>query len=329
MSKLEDLYKTLGVSSDASLEQIRLAYRRLAREIHPDHNPDDPSSTQRFSKLTQAYNILSDSKKRAAYDTLLKSKAGADESRKDTGRSLGSFFKRIFASSGPLPEDGRDLKTKLTVMLSDLVSGTKMHLEVPSTRPCSSCGGIGITAGSSGESESRPCASCESTGRQACVNKLEVFIPPGLEDGTTLKISGEGEPGLRGGKNGDLFVQVNISPHPVLERNGKDLFCEVPISLQVALMGGQVDVPGLEKLLVLKIPANTLSGKIMRLRGQGLPSAKGGKRGSLMVKIMVDLPGKLNSKQRSDLGKVLSGLGMDNYREVTRFLKIMKTLFPK
>lgn len=324
MNKLEDLYLTLGVSSQASPEQIRLAYRRLARQVHPDHNPDDPQASQSFSKLTEAYRVLSDPQKRQAYDVFRKNNTSSS-SRKDTGASLSAFFKKLFGSGGPLPEDGRDLKTNLTITLSDLVSGTMIHLEIPSTRPCSSCKGR-TTIGDVPDADAQDCKECKGTGRQAYLNKLEVRIPAGLEDGTRLKISGEGEPGLRGGKDGDLFVQVEVKAHPMLSRQGRDLSCRVPITLGVALLGGEVEVPGPDKLLTLKVPAGTAEGKVMRLRGQGLPLSGGGRRGSLLVSIFVDMPTKLSKKQRSELREVLEKLDSDNYPQVRRFARLLKTL---
>lgn len=321
MNKLDDLYLTLGVSSRASFKQIRLAYKKLARQLHPDHNPDDPLASQRFSKLTEAYRVLSDPQKRRAYDLYRKDETSA-KGVADSGASMSAFFKKLFGADGPQPEDGRDLKTSLTVMLSDLVSGSRIHLEIPSSRACPQCKGMGKSDGDNDP----PCPACKGSGRENFSNKLEVRIPAGLEDGTTLRISGEGEAGLRGGKNGDLLVHVTVKPHPLLRRQGRDLHCQVPIPLGVAILGGEVNVPGLEKSLTLKIPAGTFTGKFMRLRGQGLPSAGGSRRGSLLVEISVDMPTKLNKKQRSVLAKALESVDEKHYPEVRRFLRIMNNL---
>ncbi len=323
MNKSEDLYLVLGVSSRASSQQIRLAYRKLARKLHPDHNPDDPDAAQRFSHLTEAYRILSDPQKRQAYDTFRKSEGSFVDAKQQAGTSFGAFFKKLFGSDGPAPQDGRDLKTNVTVTLSELVRGTRMHVEIPSTRPCSTCNGLGTDEGDNHSA----CRDCKGSGYEPWLNKLEVGIPAGLDDGTKLKISGEGEAGLRGGKNGDLFVEVKVKPHPVLSRKGRDLSCRVPVALGIALLGGDVEVAGLEKSLRLKIPAGTVSGKVMRLRGQGLPPSGGGKRGSLLVTVMVEMPTKLNKKQRLEISKVFNSLSEDNYPEVKRFAKMLKSLF--
>lgn len=289
-------YRLLGVDPDASAEQIKRAYKRRARQLHPDHRPDDPASADEFRRLKEAYRVLSEPALRAEYDRLrapapTPSEPASPAPEPGPAAALGAFLRRLFGSGAQSAEDGDDLRCDLTVGLADLVAGSRILLVLPSTRA-----------------------------------RLEVSIPPGIETGTRLRLAGEGEAGLRGGRPGDLFVEITVADHPLLERRGKDLHCQVPIPLPLALFGGQVDVPGPTTSLTLEVPAGARSGQVLRMSGAGLPPQGGGPRGDLLASLQVEFPNGLEPAERQALAAALDRLDPSRFPAVDRFRRTLRSI---
>lgn len=337
-------YDILGVSSDASLEEIKKAYRKLALEYHPDRNPS-PEAEERFKMISQAYAVLSDPEKRAAYDRALRGE-GTD--------TLEGFFNEVFESFfgfSPRPR-GSDLKYELRLTLEEIASGVRKTLRFPRREICNHCQGSGAdspheripcpTCGGRGEVRitqgffvvAQTCTHCQGVGyriRKRChrcrgegwlevERNLEIEIPPGIEEGTRLKIRGEGEPGARGGPRGDLYIEIQLEPHPFFKREEQDLLVQVPIPLSQALLGGEVIIPllgGGEKRLEIHGPEDLR--RTHRFPGLGLPNSKGGKRGDLLVSLVVEFPESLKGNERKLLKDAFSHIPEDRYPETHKF----------
>ncbi|WP_151670090.1 molecular chaperone DnaJ [Nitrincola schmidtii] len=343
MSK-KDYYELLGVPRDASDRDIKKAYRRLAMKYHPDRNPDDKQAEDKFKELSEAYEVLSDSQKKAAYDQF--GHAGVDGQGMGGGGFHGGFegnfsdifgdvFGDIFGGGAggkrrSSVQRGADLRYNLDLTLEEAVRGCEKSLRVPtlvgcevcdgsgakpgtSAKTCGTCGGMGQvrmqqgffsvqqtcpTCHGQGKVISDPCNACHGQGRVEKVKTLQVKIPAGVDTGDRIRLSGEGEAGSHGGPSGDLYVQVNVREHPIFQRDGKHLYCEVPISFVDAALGGELDVPTLDGRVKLKVPAETQTGKLFRLRGKGIAPVRGGSVGDLMVKVTVETPVSLNSRQK-------------------------------
>ncbi len=308
-----DLYGLLEVAADAEVPEIKRAFRTRARQLHPDRNPDDPASAEAFGQVREAYRILSDPDLRAEYDR--RRTAGSPPK---AGRGLKAWLRKVFGAEGLGPSHGDDLQTHLKVSLADLVSGPRIQFSLPSSRACKGCQGQGLLPALEEEPASS-CRACGGSGRLPTKVRLEVRVPPGAEDGTRLKIDAEGEPGLRGGKDGDLYVQLDLEQHPLLTRSGPDLRCELPVPLPVALAGGELSVPGPASRLSVKIPAGVQSGATLKLAGQGLPPVGGGARGDLLVDVQIELPRGLGADQRQALTRALEDLGPEHYPRAARF----------
>jgi molecular chaperone DnaJ len=344
-----DLYEILGVDRRASQEEIKQAYRRLAREMHPDVRRDDPHATDRFKEVNEAYAVLSDPAKRSQYDRF--GRVDLDTGRFDPGASpLDDLFEMFFgarpaARTGPQgPERGADLRYDLEVTLEEVAAGSERRIEVSRLETCPACFGTGAERGSSpqpcpacrGTGEARvtrrtmfgvmtqigPCAQCEGTGTyisdpcrscrgagQAMARReITVTVPAGVEDGTRLRLAGEGEAGVRGGPRGDLYVVVRLVPHPVFNRRGRDLHAEAEITMTQAALGGQMRFPGLGREEAVAIPAGAQPGDTITLRGRGLPDLRGN-RGDLHVHLRVTIPRRLSSEQRTLLEVFARSLG--------------------
>ncbi|SEG80993.1 molecular chaperone DnaJ [Marinobacterium lutimaris] len=344
MSK-QDYYELLDVPRDASDRDIKKAYRRLAMKYHPDRNPDDKAAEDKFKEISEAYEVLSDAQKRAAYDQF--GHAGVDGQGGGFGGGgfggggdfsdiFGDVFGDIFGGGGgggrrrSSVQRGADLRYNLDLNLEEAVRGCEKTLKVPtlvgcevcdgtgakpgtSAKTCGTCGGIGQvrmqqgffsvqqtcpTCRGEGKVISDPCNSCHGQGRVEETKTLQVKIPAGVDTGDRIRLTGEGEAGTHGGPAGDLYVQVNVLQHPIFERDGKHLYCEVPISFVDAALGGELDVPTLDGRVKLKIPAETQTGKLFRLRGKGIAPVRGGSTGDLMVKVTVETPVSLSSRQK-------------------------------
>ncbi|MEZ5504096.1 MAG: molecular chaperone DnaJ [Halioglobus sp.] len=349
MSKKRDYYEILGVSKGADEKDIKKAYRREAMKHHPDRNPDDPAAEAKFKEATEAYDVLMDSRKRAAYDQY--GHAGVDPGMGGGGFSGGNFsdifgdvFGDIFGGGGRSrggPQRGSDLRYTLDISLEDAVKGTTVEIRVPSLSTCDTCDGSGAKKGSSpttcgtcggvgqvrmqqgffqvqqtcpscrgrGKTITDPCGTCRGQGRVEKTKKLSVKVPPGVDTGDRIRLSGEGEAGPEGGPPGDLFVQMSVRQHPIFERDGKNLYCEVPIPFVDAALGGDLDVPTLDGRVKLKIPPETQTGKLFRLRGKGVKPVRGGSVGDLLCRVVVETPVKLNKEQKALLEELRSSLG--------------------
>jgi len=333
-----DFYEVLGVEHNASDADLKKAYRRLAMKYHPDRNPGDTASEERFKEAKEAYDVLHDSRKRAAYDQF--GHAGVDPSAGGGGFSGGAGFRDVFDevfgdifSGGHGGRSrvyrGADLRFELTMSLEEAVFGTEARIEVPTHERCSSCNGSGARAGSGpttcttcqGQGQVRvqqgffsiqqtcprcrgtgklitdPCPSCRGAGRVRKRKTLSVKVPAGVDNGDRIRLAGEGEPGEQGGPPGDLYVEINVREHPIFVRDGNNLYCEVPISFATAALGGELEVPTLGGRVNLKIPRETQTGKLFRLRGKGVRSVRGGATGDLVCKVITETPVNLNKAQ--------------------------------
>lgn len=344
MSK-RDFYKVLGVSKDVSESDLKKSYRRLAMKCHPDRNPGDADAEVKFKELSEAYEILSDADKRAAYDRYgHEAFEGGSGSGFNDSSSFSDIFGDVFGdifggSSGRTSvQRGSDLRYTLDLALEEAVFGVEKTIRVPRLAECGSCLGTGAKAGSSpktcstcnGQGQVRmqqgffaiqqtcprchgsgkvitdPCGDCRGQGRKEETKALSVKIPAGVDTGDRVRLSGEGEAGISGGPSGDLYVQVNVRDHRIFARDGKDLYCEVPISFTDAALGGELEVPTLDGRVKVKVPEGTQTGKMFRVRSKGVKPVRGGNQGDLLCRVMIETPINLNSKQR-ELLKELHG----------------------
>ena len=323
----KDYYNILGVKRNASEQEIKQAYRRLARKHHPDVNPGDKSAEAKFKEINEAYEVLSDKENREKYDKYGDQWQYADQFEKarrqqtpfrDFGRSsdtssfysggddMGGLFDELFRGTGTRtytrraqPRRGRDIQSPVEVTLDEAYHGTKRTLSLQTEEPCPTCKGSGLI-------QNVPCATCQGSGAVARIKRLEVKIPPGVKNGSRVRIAGKGQPGY-GGPNGDLYLVVSVKPHRLFERRGDDLYVEVPVPLTVAVLGGEVQVPTLKGKLALKIPAETQNGRAFRLKGQGMPHLGNSSQGDMLAKVNIILPTKL-SPQEKELFRRLSEL---------------------
>ena len=333
MSK-RDYYETLEVSNSASDADIKKAFRRLAMKYHPDRNPDDAEAEHRFKEAKEAFDVLSNADKRAAYDQF--GHAGVDQSVGGGGFSGGfgdafsDIFGDIFGGGRSRVRKGADLQYNLELSLEDAVAGTTVNVRVPTLVGCETCDGTGAKKGTSattcttcggvgqvrmqqgffsvqqtcpncrgqGTTIKDPCPNCHGQGRVQKHKTLSVKVPAGVDNGDRIRLAGEGEAGEKGAPSGDLYVQIQVKPHPIFRREENDLMCEMPISIGTAALGGELEVPTLDGKLKLKIPSETQSGKVFRMRGRGVRSVRGGATGDLLCRVNVETPVNLNGRQK-------------------------------
>jgi molecular chaperone DnaJ len=364
MANKRDYYEVLGVAKGASAEELKKAYRKLAVQYHPDKNPGDASAEEKFKELGEAYEVLSDSEKRAAYDRfghnafaqgggMPRGGAGGDpfDIFRDVfggGGGGGGIFEQFFGGGGGGGQGGAqrgsDLRYDLQIRLEEAASGVEKDIEVTKPDTCPDCGGSGGESGSkavscrdcggrgqvlrnrgffqvaqacpkcqgAGKTVDKPCKRCGGEGRRNQASKIRLRIPAGIEDGSRLRTSGKGEAGLRGQPAGDLYVVVHIKEHEVFERDGENLFCEVPLPFTVAALGGELEVPTLSGSAKIKIPAGTQNGRVFKLRERGMPLLNSSVRGDLMVRVVVEVPTKLNDEQRKKLEEFSALMGDEN-----------------
>jgi molecular chaperone DnaJ len=335
-----DYYDVLGCGKDAQEAELKKAYRRLAMKYHPDRNQDNPAAEDQFKEAKEAYEILSDSDKRAAYDQF--GHAGVEAGQAGGGFGTGSeAFSDIFGDVfGDIFRGGRrgrsqvyrgaDLRYELELSLEQAVAGDSIKLDIPTQVECASCEGSGATAGTeptacttcagvgqvrvqqgffsiqqtcpacegAGSIIQTPCRTCSGRGRVRKVKTLAVKIPAGVDSGDRIRLTHEGEAGRNGGPAGDLYVDVTVKPHPIFERDGRNLSCDVPIGFAAAVLGSTVDVPTLDGQVALKIPPETQSGSVFRLRGKGVKSVRVNGVGDLFCRAQIETPVKLTDEQR-------------------------------
>ena len=339
----KDFYEVLGVNRDASDDEIKKAYRKLAMKHHPDRNPDNPKAEEHFKEAKEAYEILSDAQKRAAYDQY--GHAGVDPQAGGFGPggqgnmggfadAFGDIFGDIFGGGRSGGRGGvyrgADLRYNLEISLEDAARGSETRIRIPTMEQCESCGGSGAKKGTepktcptcqghgqvrmqqgffsiqqtcpkchgSGRFVADPCQACHGAGRVKQHKTLSVKIPAGVDEGDRIRLSGEGEHGVGGGPSGDLYVQIHIKPHQVFQRDHDDLHCEMPVSFTIAALGGEIEIPTLDGLAKIKIPAETQSGKVFRLRGKGIKGVRSHSHGDLMCHVVVETPVSLTERQK-------------------------------
>ncbi|WP_127476763.1 molecular chaperone DnaJ [Sulfurivermis fontis] len=357
MSK-RDYYEVLGVAKNATEAEIKKAFKRLAMKYHPDRNPDDKAAEEKFKEAKEAYEILTDAQKRAAYDQFghagVDPTAGGGGGYGPGGASFSDIFGDVFgdifgggagARGGSRAYRGSDLRYNLELSLEEAVLGTTVKIRVPTLVECDECNGSGAKKGTSaqtcptchghgqvrmqqgffslqqtcprchgsGKIITDPCGKCHGQGRIQEQKTLSVKVPAGVDDGDRIRLSGEGEAGLHGGPAGDLYVQIHVREHPIFTRDENNLACEVPISFATAALGGELDVPTLGGRVKLKIPPETQSGKLFRLRGKGVRSVRGGEVGDLICRVVVETPVNLTSKQKELLQQFEASLNGDKH----------------
>lgn len=346
----DDYYKILGVSRDANEKDIKKAFRRLARKYHPDVNPGDKSAEQKFKEINEAYEVLSDAKKREDYD-----KFGHAASEQGFGTGPGPGFEGFEFQRGfdfgdifgdllgrraeRVPLKGEDITYSMEISLEDAVFGTSPRMTLNKEVACSACGGTGIQPGTSPQncpdcrgkgqitgtkgffSFSQTCPKCRGTGKinittcRICSGRartlktetISVNIPPGVEDGSKVRVAGMGGAGERGGPPGDIYIITRIIPHPFFERKGDDLYCEIPISMSESVLGGKIEIPTIDGMASMVIPSGTNSGQKFRLKGKGVMHIKGGGRGDQYCSIRISSPKVIDEKTKElfrELGRI-------------------------
>jgi molecular chaperone DnaJ len=359
-----DYYKVLDLARNASDADIKKSYRRLAMKYHPDRNPGDHDAEERFKEAKEAYEVLSESQKRAVYDQY--GHAGLEASRSSSGGAsgftgaeafsdlFGDVFGDIFGGArrggGPQAYRGADLRYEAELDLNEAVFGRTVEIDANKFAECELCRGTGAAKGSnpstcetcngsgqvrvsqgfftlqqtcphcrgSGRVVRNPCDQCLGQGRVRRSKKLSVKIPPGVDSGDRVRLVGEGEAGRNGGPAGDLYVEVRVREHAIFERDGMHLSCEVPIAFTTAVLGGSVEVPTLDGQVVLKIPAETQSGRVFRLKEKGVKSVRGPTRGDLFCRVVVETPVHLSSEQRALLRELEESLKHDGGKHSPR-----------
>lgn len=375
MSK-KDYYEVLGVGKDSSDREIKKAYKRLAMKYHPDRNEGDKASEERFKEIKEAYEVLSDAQKKAAYDQyghaafdqMRGGGAGGFGGGADFGDIFGDMFGDIFGGGrgGARrrgPQRGADLRYNMELSLEEAVRGVSKEIKVPTWVHCDTCKGSGAKSGTQpetcatchgtgqvqiqqgffavqqtcphcqgkGKIIKQPCGSCRGAGRVQKSKTLSVKIPAGVDTGDRIRLSGEGEAGETGAPAGDLYVQVHVKEHPIFVREGNNLYCEVPISFTQAALGGDVNVPTLDGRVKLRIPEETQTGRMFRMRGKGVKSVRGGTVGDLMCRVIVETPVKLDEQQKvllRDLENSLGGKSPEHHTpKATGFFDGVKKFF--
>ncbi|MBI2874746.1 MAG: molecular chaperone DnaJ [Firmicutes bacterium] len=369
-----DYYEILGVDREASAEEIKKAYRKLARAYHPDANRNDPKAGERFKEIQEAYEVLQDSERRARYDR--HGHGAFDESPFDYGPGggfgdlggLGDLFESVLGGFGGKtqrrgPLRGSDLRFDLELGFEEAAFGLQREIQVSREEGCERCGGTGAAPGSTpakceacggtgqirstqsslfgsfvslrtchrcqgtGRVITKPCDQCRGRGRVEKRRRLTVNIPAGVDDGTRLRLAGEGEAGQRGGPPGDLYVLIRIRPHPVFRRQGAEVVIEHQVNFAVAAMGGEIEVPTLDGPAKLRIPEGTQPGSVFRLKGKGIQRLEAYGRGDQHVRVVVEVPTRLSERQRELLEEFLSLSGEQPREEEKGFFKKVKDAF--
>jgi molecular chaperone DnaJ len=339
-------YEVLGVERSADEGELKSAFRKLAMKWHPDRNPADKNCEARFKEINEAYEILKDPDKRAAYDRFGHAAfehggpGGPAGFGADFGSAFSDLFEGIFGMGAGRARSGRergaDLRYNMEIRLEEAYSGKTAHVRIPTSVTCESCSGSGAKAGTRpkacpscggqgrirhaqgfftlertcpncqgrGQVIDNPCQACSGSGRVTRERTLSVNIPPGVEDGTRIRLAGEGEAGVRGGPTGDLYIFLSIAGHPFFQREGADLHCRVPISMVTAALGGEFEVPTIDGTNTrVKVPEGTQSGRRFRVQGKGMPVLRSKQAGDMYIQVLVETPQKLTKRQRELLSE--------------------------
>ena len=375
MSRKRDYYDVMGIARDASEQDIKSAYRKLALEHHPDRNRGDKAAEEKFKEAAEAYSVLGDPQKRGQYDRFGHSgvsgvggpgAGGFDPSVfSDFSDILGDLFGfgDLFGGgthrSGRGANRGADLRYDLELSFEDAAFGTKTRIKVPRHESCSECGGTGVPEGSgpttcptcngygqvrfqqgffsitrtcsqcrgNGQFIKDPCLGCHGNGRVVKEKTLEIKIPAGVDTGSRLRVTGEGDAGIRGGPRGDLYVMLQVEEHEFFERRDDDLFCHIPVSFAQAALGTVISVPTLGGRAQLKIPAGNQPDSVFRIRGAGIAKASGRGRGDLYVTVKVQIPTKLSREQRELISKLSETDKAENQPIQKKILERVKEIF--
>lgn len=368
-----DYYEMLGVAKGCDEKSLKSAFRRLAMQFHPDKNPGDSEAEARFKELGEAYEILKDPQKRAAYDRFghaaFQNGGAAGGFRGDFASSMADVFDDIFGEmmgqrrgrgGAGGRERGSDLRYNMEISLEEAFGGKTAEISVPTTIQCDECNGTGARSGSApkacptcggagrvraaqgffsiertcptcqgrGEIVADPCGRCGGDGRLPEERKLSVSIPAGIEDGTRIRLAGEGEAGLRGGPAGDLYIFLSVRSHEFFQRDGADLFCKIPFSMTTAALGGSFEVTTLDGAKTrVKVPEGTQTGKQFRVKGKGMPVLRSPQVGDLFIQVQIETPQNLNRRQRELLEEFERISSSDNSPQSTGFLARMKDFF--
>ena len=378
-----DFYEVLGVTRNANEQDLKSAYRRLAKDFHPDRNAGDQDAERKFKEVNEAYEALKDPQKRAAYDQFghaafeggMGGRGGQQGFGPEFASSMSDIFDDLFGefmggrrgggggqqrqrSGGK--ERGADLRYNLEIQLTEAFNGKTAQVRVPASVSCETCSGTGAKPGTKpkpcttcaghgkvrasqgfftiertcpachgrGETIDEPCTSCSGAGRTTKERTLSVNIPAGVEDGTRIRLAGEGEAGLRGGPAGDLYIFLSLKPHEFFQRDGADVFCKVPIAMTTAALGGQIDVPTLEGTSTrVKVPEGTESGKQFRLKGKGMPVLRSKVTGDMYIQVEVETPKNLNKRQRELLEDFEKASHKETSPESAGFFSRVKDFF--
>jgi molecular chaperone DnaJ len=365
MASKRDYYEILGVSRDVSAEDLKKAYRKLAVKFHPDKNPGDKQAEENFKELGEAYEVLADAEKRAAYDRFGHAAfaqgggGGGARGGHDPfdifrevfggggGGGMGGIFEQFFGGAGggggggrgerESKQRGSDLRYDMQISLEESASGVEKEIEVSKLETCGGCKGSGAETGrgqvvssrgffqvsqtcprcrGTGQNVEKPCTKCRGEGRVEQTSRIKFKIPAGVDDGSKMRIAGNGEAGIRGGPRGDLYVVIHVKEHELFEREGDNLYCEVPVNFSTAALGGDIKIPTLDGGMSLKVPAGTQSGSVFKVRGKGMPSVNNGNvRGDILARLVIAVPQKLSNEQRKKLEEFATLMGDDNTGE--------------
>lgn len=376
----KDYYAALGLEKNANEEDIKKAFRKLALQYHPDRNPGDKGAEEKFKEINEAYQVLSDSDKRAHYDQFgtadFNGQGGfggfdfGGGGFQDFG-GFGDIFDTIFGggfggfsngrSNGP--QRGADLQYTLNLTFEEAAFGVTKEVEVsrneeckkcsgsgakPGTKPinCDRCGGTGqvkiqkktafgsfvtVTTcdkcGGKGSIIKEACPECHGSGKVRRKRKITIKVPAGVDTGNAIPLRGEGEPGVRGGEHGDLYININVLPHKIFKRDGFDVICEIPISFPQAALGAEIDVPTIDGIMKYAIPEGTQSGTVFKIKGKGIPRIRGYGRGDELIQIIVEIPKKLNDKQKELLKHFAEACSEDVNEQKKSFFNKVKEAF--
>jgi molecular chaperone DnaJ len=365
-----DYYEVLGVARTASEAELKASFRKLAMKYHPDRNSGDKDSEHKFKEINEAYDVLKDGDKRAAYDrfghaAFEHGSAGGAGFGTDFASGFADIFDDLFGMGGRRGrsggrERGADLRYTMEITLEAAFGGKAAQIRIPTSVTCETCSGTGAKSGSKpkacpacaghgkirhtqgfftlertcpncqgrGQVIDNPCASCSGSGRVTRERTLSVNVPPGVEDGTRIRLAGEGEAGTRAGPSGDLYIFLSIAPHPFFQRDGADLHCRVPVSMATAALGGGFDVPTIDggKTRV-KVPEGTQSGRRLRLQGKGMPVLRSRETGDMYVQVVVETPQNLTKRQKELLAEFEKQSSHETHPESAGFFAKVKDFF--